>query len=127
VFTVFLGTLAMMDVSSTPVSEGSPLGTPELLIEILMLIFVGAILFSLLQTVSTFGGQIGQALKLMALGIVFSSVEAIDRILSYFNLDYASALFGPQGMNLFHDIHKLFSLAFLAWGLSRLSKIYSSK
>ncbi len=122
----FLAGALVSEVPDVAAHGGSVSGTPELLLRLMMLIVVGGILYNLWGTIAVFGGKIGQALKMMALGILLFSLEAVDQILALFNLDYASALFGSGGMALFHDVHKLLGLIFLAWGLSRLSKIYSS-
>lgn len=102
------------------------LGTPELLLELLMLVVVGGIVYNLWGTITTFGGKIGQSLKIIGAGIVVFSFEAVDKVLEHFELDYVEKLLGESGEEIFHDLLKVLGLFLLAWGLSKLSKIYSS-
>lgn len=105
----------------------SVLGSPELLLELLMLVIVGGIVYNLWGTITTFGGKIGEALKLIGLGVLLFSFEAVDKVLEHFELDFVERTLSHTGEEIFHDVLKVTGLFFLAWGLSKLSKIYASK
>lgn len=107
------------DVKET---EGE-LGNIELLLELGILVFVGGILYNLWGTISAFGGLIGNALKIVGVGVFLFSFEAIDKVLEHFHLDYIEKTLSPSGEEIFHDVLKLVGLFFLAWGLMKLSKI----
>lgn len=118
---------SVLGAASEAAEAESTLGTPELLLELLMLVVVGGILYNLWGTISVFGGKIGEALKVIGAGIVLFSFEAFDKVLEHFELDYIEKILGHTGEEVFHDSLKVLGLFLLAWGLSKLSKIYSSK
>lgn len=119
--------VSVLGEASQAAEAESSLGTPELLLELLMLVVVGGILYNLWGTISVFGGKIGEALKVVGAGIILFSFEAIDKVLEHFELDYVEKVLGHTGEEVFHDLLKVLGLFLLAWGLSKLSKIYSSK
>ena len=119
--------VSVLGVASQAAETESSLGTPELLLELLMLVVVGGILYNLWGTISVFGGKIGEALKVVGAGIILFSFEAVDKVLEHFELDYIEKVLGHTGEEVFHDLLKVLGLFLLAWGLSKLSKIYSSK
>lgn len=119
--------VSVLGEASQAAEAESSLGTPELLLELLMLVVVGGILYNLWGTISVFGGKIGEALKVVGAGIVLFSFEAVDKVLEHFELDYIEKVLGHTGEEVFHDLLKVLGLFLLAWGLSKLSKIYSSK
>ena len=105
------------------VEAESKLQTPELLLELAILLFVGGIIYSLWGSITSFGGLIGNALKIIGVGIFLFSFEAIDKVLEHFQLDYIEKILPPGGEEIFHDVLKLAELFFLTWGLMKLTKI----
>lgn len=115
-------------ILATPVlaeAEGAEptLGTPELLLELVILVFVGGILYNLWGTITSFGGLIGKSLKIIGIGIFLFSFEAIDKVLEHFQLDFVEKMLPDSGEEIFHDVLKIAGLFFLAWGLMQLTKI----
>ena len=118
--------LTVMPVFAVEKESTETLGGPELLLELLILVVVGGIIYNLWTTMSSFGGMIGNALRFIGAGILLFSFEAIDKALEHFELDYIDKILGAHGEEIFHDVLKLIGLFFLAWGLSNLTKIVKS-
>ncbi len=116
--------VSVLGEASHAAEAKSSLGTPELLLlELLMLVVIGVILYNLWGTIRVFGGKIGEALKVVGAGIFLFSFEAVDKVLGHFDLDYIGKVLGHTG----GEVLKVLGLFLLAWGLSKLSKVYSSK
>lgn len=106
-------------------SAGSLSGM-ELFLELVILLFVGGILYNLWNTITAFGGLIGKALKLVGIGIFLFSFDAVHKVLVHFGVDIFEIVFSPSGAEVFHDVVVVVGLFFLAWGLSKMAKIAKS-
>lgn len=92
----------------------------ELVVQIFVVVIVVGVAYSLWQTTKAYGGLIGGALKWIGLGIVFFSLEALDRVLA--NLSFVNSLFSKNSETV-HNIILLFGLALSAIGFSKLTRI----
>ena len=92
----------------------------QLIVQILVLVIFVGILYSLWRTTRSYGGLIGTALKWIGVGIVFFSLESLDRVLG--ELSFVDSLTSDKGL-LVHNLIMLFGLLFSAIGFSRLTKI----
>lgn len=94
--------------------------TLVLVVQVLVVIIVFGIVYSLWQTTKSYGGLIGAALKWIGLGMVFFSLEALDRVLA--NLSFINS-FGFSDPAAVHNIILLLGLLFSGVGFSKLTKI----
>lgn len=94
--------------------------TLVLVVQVLVVIIVFGIVYSLWQTTKSYGGLIGAALKWIGLGMVFFSLEALDRVLV--NLSFINS-FGFSDPSLVHNIILVLGLLFSGLGFSKLTKI----
>ena len=97
--------------------------TPEFYIKLLTIFTIIYIITHLVSLIRRLDGLFGSAIRPFAIGIVISSVEAIDKVLEYFNLDFIQRLLSPMGEDCFHDILKLIGLCFIAYGTHRISML----
>ncbi len=90
------------------------------LIQGFIVVIVIGVVYSLWRTTKAYGGLMGAALKWIGLGMVFFSLEALDRSLG--NLSFVSLVsaFDPD---LLHNGLLLFGLLFCGIGFSKLMKI----
>lgn|SRR3989338_2577664 len=91
-----------------------------LVIQVLVVIIIFGIVYSLWQTTKSYGGLIGGALKWIGIGMVFFSLEALDRVLG--NLSFVNS-FGLADPSSVHNVILLLGLLFSAIGFSKLTKI----
>lgn len=90
------------------------------LVQIFFLVIVVGIAQSLWRTTRAYGGLIGAALKWIGLGIVFFSLEALDRVLG--SLSFVNSL-GPANPEVVHNALLLLGLLFSAIGFRGLTKV----
>jgi len=94
-----------------------------LILQILMLIVILGVIYSLWQTTRAYGGLIGGALKWIGVGIVFFTIEAFDRVfgaLGSFSIVSSLPFAQPA---LVHNAILLLGLVFSGLGFSKLTKI----
>ena len=90
------------------------------MVQLLVVVIIIGGTYHLWQTAKTFGGLIGDGLKWIGLGIVFFSLEALDRVLGNFSFVATISFAQPE---LIHNLILLAGLAFSAYGFSRLTKV----
>lgn len=126
--TVLAGT-AMLFLLATPVfAEQSVNGEEpagiDLFFELATLVIVGGIIYNIWVTVSGFGGLIGKALKFVATGLIFLSINTLDEVIEHLSGVGSETIFGTGlAHEIFHQITPLTGFIVLAAGLSMLSKI----
>jgi|SRR3989344_8415152 len=91
-----------------------------LLVQICVVIIVVGVTVNLWRTTRAYGGVIGFGLKWIGLGIVFFSLEALDRVLG--SLSFVNSIFA-QNQNMAHNIILLLGLLFSGIGFSKLMKV----
>lgn len=89
-------------------------------IQIFFAVIAVGVAHSLWRTTRAYGGLIGAGLKWIGLGIVFFSLEALDRVLG--NLSFVNSL-SPANPDLLHNSLLLLGLLFSSIGFSKLTKI----
>lgn len=88
----------------------------------LLLVTVIGVLYSLWKTTQAYGGLIGAGLRRIGFGIVFLSVEALDRVAQSFGTrDLLASLVPAYFLQNLHDALLLLGLFFLMLGFSKLS------
>ncbi|TSA46019.1 hypothetical protein D4R52_01305 [bacterium] len=87
----------------------------------LVIIIVVGVIYSLWKTTRSYGGLIGAGLKWIGLGIVFFSLEAVDRALGY--LSFVNSFVSGENAYLAHNALLLLGLLFSAIGFSRLTRL----
>ncbi len=91
-----------------------------LVIQIFVFIIIIGVIYSLWRTAKAYGGLVGTGLKWIGLGMIFFSLEALDRVLG--NLSFVASL-GFANPELVHNFILLFGLLFAGIGFSKLTKI----
>lgn len=92
-----------------------------LIIQIFIFIVVVGVIYSLWRTARAYGGLVGAGLKWIGLGMIFFSLEALDRVLQ--NLSFVASFAGFLDPELVHNLLLLFGLLFAGIGFSKLTKI----
>ncbi|MEK7061804.1 MAG: hypothetical protein AAB957_00920 [Patescibacteria group bacterium] len=116
--------LYLFAASPVSVLEIQTLGDFQLIINIITLIIVGKIIYSLWVNLSGFGGMLGKSLKIMSAGIFLLSINTIIRGVPKYNLD---SLFGPDVYsNYLHGIITLAGFLVLGFGLASLTRLIKS-
>ena len=95
-----------------------------LLVRLFVIIIIIGVVYSLWKTTKAYGGVIGSGLKWIGLGIVFFSLESLDRVL--WNLSFIDPL-SPANAESIHNLVLLFGLLCSGIGFSRLTKITKQK
>lgn len=91
-----------------------------ILIQGLVIIIIIGVVYSLWRTTKTYGGLVGAALKWIGLGMVFFSLEALDRALG--NLSFVNYISSVYSVSV-HDAILLLGLIFSGIGFSKLTKV----
>lgn len=91
-----------------------------MLIQGLIAVIVIGEIYTLWRTSKSYGGLIGRALRWIGFGMIFFSLEAVDRGLG--SLSFINPL-SHGNSDLFHNIVLLLGLLFSAFGFSQLTKI----
>lgn len=82
---------------------------------LVVVIIIGGF-YSLYASTRTYGGLIGQAIRLLGIGMLFVVVAVIEKLLLNF------AILQPGTfLSLIQDGFNLFGIFFLGWGFSRLA------
>lgn len=92
----------------------------SLFVQIFMVVIVIGMVYTLWRTSNSFGGLIGNSLRFIGIGILFFSLEALDRVLG--NIGVVSSI-APNNQELVHQGLLLFGLLFSGIGFSKLTKI----
>ncbi|MDP3741407.1 MAG: hypothetical protein Q8R08_03740 [bacterium] len=95
-----------------------------LLVRSFVIIIIIGVVYSLWKTTKSYGGLIGSGLKWIGLGIVFFSLESLDRVLG--DLSFINPI-SPANTESVHNIVLVFGLLFSGIGFSRLIKITKQK
>lgn len=95
-----------------------------LLVRVFIVIIVLGVIYSLWRTTKAYGGLIGSGLKWIGLGIVFFSLESLDRVLG--GLSFLGSL-NPGNPEAVHNIVLILGLFFTGIGFSQLVKITKQK
>lgn len=90
------------------------------LIQGLIIIIVIGMIYSLWRTTKAYGGLVGKGLRWIGLGMVFFSLEALDRVLG--DLSYVKS-FGFGNAEFVHNVILLLGLLFSGIGFSKLTSI----
>lgn len=81
------------------------------------------VLYNLWNVTRTFGGIIGQGLRRIGVGIIFLTLESLDRIAERFGGVGIVGAFAPYDfLPIIHDALLLVALFFLALGFAKFSK-----
>ncbi len=91
-----------------------------IIVQGLVVVIIIGVVYSLWQTTKSYGGLIGSALKWIGLGILFFSLEALDRVLGSLSFINGLKAFDPT---LVHYGMLLGGLLFSAIGFSKLTKV----
>ena len=92
----------------------------QLAVQILFLIIILGVISSLWRTTRAYGGLIGSALRWIGVGMVFFSLESLDRVLG--NLSVVNSI-STANAEMWHNVILLLGLVFSAIGFSKLTKI----
>ena len=93
-----------------------------LVLQGLVLIIIIGVVYSLWQTTKSYGGVIGSALKWIGVGILFFTVEALDRIFGTLaNVSFVNTISIAEPAVL-HNLLLLFGLLFSGIGFSKLTR-----
>lgn len=98
--------------------------TVTLLVRAFVIIIIFGVVYSLWRTTKAYGGLIGSGLKWIGLGIVFFSLESLDRVLG--SLSFLNSI-NPGSPEVVHNIVLVFGLLFSGIGFSQLIKITKQK
>lgn len=79
------------------------------------------VFYNLWVTTKAYGGLIGKAVRYMGIGMLFITIEVIERIMVNFSILQNSA-----NMSMVQDIMSLLALVFLGIGFSKLASITKS-
>lgn len=86
----------------------------------LLLAVVMGVFYNLWRTTTAFGGIIGQGVRLIGVGIIFLSVEALDRVASSFGTGGLFSSWVPIHYNVsVHNLLFVAGLAFVGWGFTK--------
>ncbi len=123
-FLLLIVSLIFLSVLYYTLAQGvsSQYNTTQFVWSALMLAAVVGVLYNLWRTTRAFGGIIGQGLRMIGLGIVFLSVEALDRVAQSFT--DTGIISGLVSYNLNTTVHNsifVLGLFFVALGFIRLS------
>jgi hypothetical protein len=91
-----------------------------ILIQIFFAIIIVGVVYSLWKTTKVYGGLLGSAFKWIGIGMIFFSLEALDRVLG--NYSFVNSL-ANGNTEVWHNALLLLGLLFSAIGFSRLSRI----
>lgn len=83
-----------------------------------IIVLIG-VMYSLWRTTKAYGGLIGVGLKWIGLGIIFFSLEALDRVLGNFGFLSSFRNFNPD---VVHNVFLILGLLFSGIGFSQLMK-----
>jgi len=101
--------------------------TAEMIGGLLTIAVVIGVFYNLWNATRSFGGIIGQGIRRIGIGIVFLTLEAIDRIAQNFGASGAIAtLFPLEYRSVMHDSLLLVALFFLSLGFAKFSKALKS-
>lgn len=127
ILTILVVALPVLAGSVEVEGKESSGGGIVLFIQLLTLVVVGGIIYSLFVSVGGFGGLIGKALKLIGSGILVLSVSTIDEVIEGLTDVGSETIFG-EGVahDIFHDGLTLLGFLLLAFGVSTLTKFVKS-
>lgn len=92
------------------------------LIQIFFVIVIVGVVYNLWRTAQAYGGLVGAGLRWIGAGMVFFSLEALDRVLG--NLSFVGALAGTgPAAPLLQNLFLILGLIFSAVGFSKLTKV----
>lgn len=121
---VFLfGLLAMSPALAAEEKETEGNGV-QTAIELLTLVVVGGIIYNVVIGSSGFGGQIGQSLKVISLGVGVLSLQTLDDVIEGITDVGSETLLGDGVLHdSAHHIIILVGFFIVALGLSKLTKV----
>lgn len=91
-----------------------------LLVQLFLIVIIIGIIYNLWRISRSFGGIIGTGLRWIGLGILFFSLEALDRVLG--GVGIITANFG-ENAEYAHNALLVLGLLFSGVGFSKLTKI----
>lgn len=94
------------------------------LVRVFVIVIILGVVYSLWRTAKVYGGLIGSGLKWIGLGIVFFSLESLDRVLG--DLSFLNSI-SPESPEVVHNVVLIFGLLFSGIGFSQLLKITKQK
>ena len=122
---VFL-TLSLTGFAMAAEEEAKAEG-PVLLVQLLTLVIVGGILYNLWVNMTGFGGQLGQAIKVIGAGVFVLSIGTIDEVVEGLSGIGSETLLGDGLLHsVFHDGVILLGFFIVGFGLSKLTKLVKS-
>ena len=92
----------------------------QLLVQAFVVVIVIGGVYNLWRTAKAYGGIVGSGLRWLGLGMIFFSLESIDRVLG--NLSFVDSI-SATNAGLIHNIILLLGLLFSGIGFSRLTKV----
>lgn len=128
-FSLSLITLLCLSFATVVFASGAEAETegPTLFVNLITLIVVGGVIYNIWVNFSGFGGSLGNALKIVAVGIFMLSVDTIDEVVEGLTEVGSSTLLG-EGIvhDVFHSGLMLLGFLVLGYGLGKMSKIVKS-
>lgn len=95
-----------------------------LALQLITLIVVGGIIYNLWASLGGFGGMIGSALKFFGVGVLLLALDTLDEVIEGITGFGSETIFGQGAAHdYFHNLVILLGFIFLAWGLTKLTKI----
>ncbi len=92
----------------------------QVIVQGLVIIVIVGVVYSLWQITRAYGGLIGSGLRWIGLGMIFFSLEALDRVLQ--NLSFITS-FARGNAEMIHNLVLLLGLISVVIGFQRLTKI----
>ncbi len=86
-------------------------------------VIIIGVAYSLWQTTKSYGGLIGTALKWIGLGIVFFTIEALDRVFETFAGLSVLNIIGFSNPDMVHNLLLILGLLCSGIGFSKLTRI----
>lgn len=88
---------------------------------LLLVVVVAGLIINLLRTTQRYGGIIGNGIRKVGVGMIFLSVEALDRAAqSLGNAGFVAALAPDQFVPVVHDLFLVIALFFVVLGYAKL-------
>jgi hypothetical protein len=88
------------------------------ILQALIVVILIGMLYSLWKTTNAYGGIIGNAVRLIGVGITLISIVVLEKMLINFSVVENSA-----NLHIAQDVLTLLSLLFLSWGFKKLAAV----
>lgn len=103
-------------------AASSQTSVAELSAGLLLIAMVIGTIYNLWKTTRAYGGLIGDGMRRVGVGILFFSVEALDRVsLNFGGFGIIDGITPAPYVSIAHDALLLLGLSFVTWGFIKLS------